>query len=205
MGSDDGTSSNQVIPNGFERPPIRRSGFPPFIDGLHSIPDERTSISVKMPTHIVAVGGIVENEQGQILLVKTQHGGWVYPGGQVEAGENLIDALAREIQEESGIDVKVSYLIGVSSNTGIHLWYDGVTEVPTKVMLDFKCEPVGGKLRTSEETSDCRWVEKSYVLDLITAPAIRTRFQAYLHYCGRPVYNAYVTDPDFELNLTATI
>jgi len=32
-----------------------------------------------MPTHIVAVSGIVENEQGQVLLVKTQHGGWVWP------------------------------------------------------------------------------------------------------------------------------
>lgn len=46
-----------------------------------------------MPTHIVAVGGIVEKEQGHVLLVKTQHGGWVFPGGQVEVGENLIDAL----------------------------------------------------------------------------------------------------------------
>lgn len=63
-----------------------------------------------MPTHIVAVGGIVENEQGDILLVKTHHGWWVFPGGQVEAGENLIDALSREIKEESGIDTVVCYL-----------------------------------------------------------------------------------------------
>jgi 8-oxo-dGTP diphosphatase len=44
-----------------------------------------------MPTHIVAVGGFVEDENGNILLVKTIHNGWVYPSGQVEAGENLID------------------------------------------------------------------------------------------------------------------
>jgi 8-oxo-dGTP diphosphatase len=44
-----------------------------------------------MPTHIVAVGGFVEDENGNILLVKTIHNGWVYPGGQVEAGGNLID------------------------------------------------------------------------------------------------------------------
>jgi 8-oxo-dGTP diphosphatase len=46
-----------------------------------------------MPTHIVAVGGFVENVQGEILLVQTQHNGWVFPGGQVEVGENLTDAL----------------------------------------------------------------------------------------------------------------
>lgn len=40
-----------------------------------------------MPTHIVAVGGIVENEKGEILLVKVRNG-WVFPGGQVEVGWN---------------------------------------------------------------------------------------------------------------------
>jgi len=93
-----------------------------------------------MPTHIVAVGGIVEDSKGNILLVKTRNSGWVFPGGQVEIGENLTDALVREIKEESGIDVSVTKLIGVYSNTAIYKWYDGVTDVPTKVMLDFTCE-----------------------------------------------------------------
>lgn len=157
------------------------------------------------PTHIVAVSGIVENEQGQILLVKTYHGGWVCPGGQVEIGENLVDALIREINEESGIDVIVSQLYGVVSNTGVHKWYDGVTTVPTKVMLDFICKPVGGQLRTSDETSDCRWVAKDEVLDLITAPAIRARYQAYLDFDGKTQYMDYVTKPDFELKLSRKI
>ncbi|PJN54883.1 hypothetical protein PAEVO_16040 [Paenibacillus sp. GM2FR] len=68
------------------------------------------------PTHIVAKGGFVEDGQGNILLVKTRDGGWVYPGGQVEVGENLIEGLIREIKEESGNDSSVSYLIGVYSN-----------------------------------------------------------------------------------------
>jgi len=158
-----------------------------------------------MPTHIVAVGGIVENEKGQVLLVKTQHGGWVWPGGQVEVGENLMDALIRETKEESGIDVAVSYLFGVSSNTGVHKWHDGVTDVPTKVMLDFVCKPVGGELCTSDETSECRWVEKDKVLDMITAPAIRTRYQAYLDFNGKMHYIEYVTSPAFELKLNRSI
>jgi 8-oxo-dGTP pyrophosphatase MutT (NUDIX family) len=158
-----------------------------------------------MPTHIVAVAGVVENEQGQILLVKTQHGGWVCPGGQVEVGENLIDALIREVKEESGIDVRVSNLLGVFSNTGIHKWYDGITDVPTKVMFDFMCTSVGGELCTSEETSDCRWVEKDKVLEMVKAPSVRTRYQAYLDYNGRPAYLEYVTAPDFELKLNTII
>ncbi|WP_374019066.1 NUDIX hydrolase [Paenibacillus thiaminolyticus] len=158
-----------------------------------------------MPTHIVAVGGIVENEQGHILLVKTKHDGWVFPGGQVEAGENLIDALCREIKEESGIDVEVSRLIGVYFNTGTYKWHDGVTDVPTKLMRDYTCRAVGGQLSISEETSDVRWVAKEGVLDLIVSPAIRTRYQAYLDADVRINYMEYVTNPEFEVKLARTI
>ncbi|MGG4091561.1 NUDIX hydrolase [Paenibacillus lautus] len=150
------------------------------------------------PTHIVAAGGFVEDGEGNILLVKTRDGGWVYPGGQVEVGENLMDALVREIKEESGIDTTVSYLIGVYSNTGIFKWYDGVTDVPTQVGFDFVCKPVGGELlAVTEETTDSRWVAKDKVLDFIEHPAIRTRYQAYLDFNGAVNYVEYVTQPEF--------
>jgi len=158
-----------------------------------------------MPTHIVAVGGIVENDQGDILLVKTRDGGWVFPGGQVEVGETLIDGLSREIKEESGIDTVVTQMIGVYSNTSTYKWHDGITDVPTKVIFDFICIPVGGELTTSDETSDSRWVKKNEVLDLIIAPAIRTRYQAYLDFTGQVNYMAYVTRPEFELKLTKQV
>lgn len=155
---------------------------------------------MKMPTHIVAVGGIVEDTKNNILLVKTQHGGWVFPGGQVEVGENLLDALVREVKEESGIDIEIENLIGVYSNTGVHKWYDGVTDVPTKLMLDYVCKPISGELTTSIETSEVEWVNKDQVLELITAPAIRERYQAYLKFKGDITYMDYVTHPEFVIN-----
>ena len=158
-----------------------------------------------MPTHIVAVGGIVEDVDENILLVKTIDGGWVFPGGQVEVGENLMDALCREIKEESGIEVVVAQMVGVYSNTGMYKWYDGVTDVPTKVMFDYVCKPVGGKLGTSEETTESGWIAKDKVLDMITAPAIRTRYQAYLDFDGQVRYMEYVTNPQFELKLNRTV
>ncbi|MNE57847.1 hypothetical protein D3C80_1528370 [compost metagenome] len=72
-------------------------------------------------------------------------------------------------------------------------------------MLDFICKPVGGHLRTSDETSDCRWVAKDQVLEMITAPAIRARYQAYLDFNGKTQYMDYVTKPDFEVKLSRTI
>lgn len=160
---------------------------------------------VFMPTHLVTVGGIVENEVGEILIVKTIHGGWVFPGGQVEVGENLIDALRREVKEESGIDVDVSYMIGVYSNTGEYKWYDGITDVPTKINLDFLCQQIGGVLTTSEETSESCWVDKNVVLDYIKSEAIRARYEVYLNYNGKTSYMEYVTKPTFDKKLERTI
>ncbi|MDP4091154.1 MAG: NUDIX hydrolase, partial [Bacillota bacterium] len=112
-----------------------------------------------MPTHIVAAAGVVENDRGEILLVNTYHGGWVFPGGQVEVGENIIDAVIREIREESGINVTVDKLFAISSNTATHKGYNGVEIVPTKVMMDFMCTYVGGEPGVSDETSESRWVK----------------------------------------------
>ena len=156
---------------------------------------------MQMPVHIVAAGGFVENKQNEILLVKDRRSGWVFPGGQVEVGENLIDGLIREVKEESGIDVVVSCLIGIYSNTATYEGHSGVKVVPTKVMFDYRCEPVGGQLSTSEETSDSCWVGKSEVLHLITAPALRTRFQAFLDFEGSINYMEYITKPHFEIKL----
>ena len=158
-----------------------------------------------MPTHIVAAAGVVENEKEEILLVNTYHGGWVFPGGQVEVGENIIDAVIREIKEESGINVIVKRLFAISSNTATHKGYNGVKVVPTKVMMDFVCTFVDGKLCISDENSESCWVKKEKVLDMITAPAIRQRFQAYLDYDGNVQYLEYVTQPGFDLKINRKI
>jgi 8-oxo-dGTP pyrophosphatase MutT (NUDIX family) len=116
------------------------------------------------PTHIVAAGGYIENKNGNMLLVKTHHRGWDTPGGQIENGESIEEGLLREILEESGIIASVRCLAGVYSNTGEYLGHDGVSRVPTKVMLDFICDYVSGVPTPSDETSEVKWVHKSKVI-----------------------------------------
>lgn len=159
-----------------------------------------------MPTHIVAAGGVVVNGEGKILLVKNSYRGiWEYPGGQVEAGEHLIEALQREIREESGIEVEVGELFCVASNTCKYSGYYGVKEIPTKVMFDFICKPVGGAEHASDETSDVGWFTPEEAQAMIVAPALVERFKAYLSYQGRPTYLSYITKPRFALHLRRTI
>jgi 8-oxo-dGTP diphosphatase len=88
---------------------------------------------MNFPTHIVTVGGLVKNDEGNILMVKDPVRGWEIPGGQVEIGETLTDAFKREIKEETGVDIEVGNLISVSSNIGIGIQYDGVSPIPTIV------------------------------------------------------------------------
>lgn len=152
-----------------------------------------------MPTHIVAVGAIIENSKNEILMVKTYDNGWTFPGGQVEVGENLIDALRREVKEETGFLVNVKQLFCVSSNTKKHKGYGKVKEVPTKVMLDFICEVTGGEIRSSSENSDTEFIHKDKVLNYINAPGIKKRVDAYLNFNGQITYLEYWSKPDFNL------
>lgn len=158
-----------------------------------------------MPTHIVAGAGVVVNENDEVLLVKTYNAGWVFPGGQVEVGENVIDGVKREVMEEAGVDIEVGELFCISSNTGKHPGTNGVKEIPTKVMLDFICKAKGGTPGPSEENSESAYFPKDKVLALIESPSIIERYQAYLTYAGRPTYLEYVTKPTFELKLKRLI
>ena len=112
--------------------------------------------------------------------------------------------MVREIKEESGIDVEVSKLIGIYSNTETYEGYNGVKLVPTKVMMDYTCKFIGGILSTSDETPESKWVPKDQVLDYITEANIVERFKAFLTFDGKVSYMEYVTRSEYELKLKRT-
>jgi 8-oxo-dGTP diphosphatase len=151
------------------------------------------------PTHIVAAGGYVFDQHGNILLVKTHNRGWDCTGGQVENGESAEEGVIREIMEESGITATVRGLAGIYQNVRQTVWHDGVTPVPTKLMLDFICDYVCGEPQPSEENSETIWVPRERALDYVTAPAMRFRFQNLLDYSGKVVLCSYVTQPEFKV------
>lgn len=66
---------------------------------------------------VVGVGAVVQDPAGRFLLVLRGHepqaGCWSVPGGRVEAGESLQDAVAREVREETGLGVLVGAELGV--------------------------------------------------------------------------------------------
>lgn len=151
------------------------------------------------PTHIVAAGGYVFDGKGNVLLVRTRHRGWDCTGGQVEAGENLEEAVLREILEESGITASVRHLAAVYSNVGQHLFYDGKTHVPTKILFGFICDYISGEPRPSDENEETIWAPREKVFDYVTAMPSRYQFQSILRFDGRVKYASYISKPDFKL------
>ncbi len=151
------------------------------------------------PTHIVAAGGYVFDTNGNMVLIKTRHRGWDGTGGQIEIGENLEAGVLREIMEESGVRASVRCLVGIYSNVGQHLYHDGVTHVPTKVMFDFICDYIDGELTTSNESSEVIWVPKNEVLNYITAPASAYRIKNVIDFAGRVIYSSYKSKPEFKV------
>ena len=90
-----------------------------------------------MPVLAVIVA-IIDN--GKILLTKREDFEvWCLPGGSVEDGESVAEAGVREAKEETGIDVKLTSLVGVYSRVG-GMWDD------VHAVL-FRAKPIGGELR----------------------------------------------------------
>lgn len=120
-------------------------------------------------THFVSVAGLVLNEKDEILLIKSPWRGWEYPGGMVEPGESLREALVREIREEAGVEVAITGFIGVCKNVEKDV-----------VNIDFVCKYVGGELTTSNESAEVKWVTAQDALDMVTFPLTKKRLEKML-------------------------
>ena len=68
--------------------------------------------------NIVGVASVAFNRDGRVLLIRTATAGWELPGGRVEPGEDLISALKREVAEETGCEIEVGRLSGITTNVG---------------------------------------------------------------------------------------
>ncbi len=117
-------------------------------------------------THFVSVAGLICNDKDEILMVESPRRGWEYPGGMVEPGESLQDALIREVKEEAGVDVEITGFIGICKNVQKDV-----------VNIDFSCKYLGGELTISDESLRVKWVKKDKALEHVTFPLTRKRLE----------------------------
>jgi ADP-ribose pyrophosphatase YjhB (NUDIX family) len=103
---------------------------------------------------VIGVGAVVIVE-GRVVLVKRAHepllGHWNLPGGGVELGETLEAACAREVREETGLEVRVGPVIDVFDR----ITFDERGTVQYHfVLVDYLCHPAGGSLHRGSDASD---------------------------------------------------
>ena len=99
------------------------------------------------PIFRIGVFALIFNYEKQILLGHRRDiDWWNLPGGGMEYGETVDEAVCREVREETGLEVKVERLVGVYSK-------------PQKqeVVLTFLCQAIGGTLQPTEETRESRY------------------------------------------------
>jgi ADP-ribose pyrophosphatase YjhB (NUDIX family) len=101
----------------------------------------------------VAVGAVVGNDAGEILLVQRADSGvWLYPTGWADIGYSASEVAVKEVQEETGIDCEVIQLIAVLD--GLRL---GFTRIPLYSLV-FHCRATGGELQAHPlETVGVGW------------------------------------------------
>ena len=106
-----------------------------------------------------SVSAVIFDRRGRLLLQQRSDGGqWGLPGGSVEIGESVRDAVVREVKEETGLTVAVKRLIGIYSDPALQVvkYPDG--NVWHYENVCFECSVRGGELTTCDETLDLRYV-----------------------------------------------
>ena len=126
---------------------------------------------------VPSVTAIVSNDAGHILMVhKTDNRLWALPGGGVDPGESVAEAVVREVLEETGINVSVGRLSGVYTNPRHVMAYDD-GEVRQQFSLCFVATPSGGDLTPSDETSEVVFVPVAELVGLDIHPSMRLRIE----------------------------
>ncbi|MGC4851051.1 NUDIX domain-containing protein [Micromonospora sp. DT15] len=119
----------------------------------------------------------VQDEQGRVLLIqRTDNGLWALPGGAQDFGEYIAGTAVRETREETGIEVQVTGVVGIYTNSNHVVEYsDG--EVRQQFSICLRARFVNGEPNTSDESSAARWVPCNELDQLTIHPSMRLRIE----------------------------
>jgi 8-oxo-dGTP pyrophosphatase MutT (NUDIX family) len=96
---------------------------------------------------------IFDQARHKVLLTqRSDNGLWCLPGGKMESGETLEECCQREVWEETGLEIRITRLVGIYSNRDQLVVYRDGNQAQI-VVLSFEAEITGGELGISDETT----------------------------------------------------
>lgn len=134
---------------------------------------------------MVAVGAVISNPGGQILLLKRsskldwQPGEWEIPYGRIAQFEDPQTGLIRETKEELGIEIQAGKPLTVWHIFRGH----EQTAYNELVGITFTATTNETSISISDEHDEYRWVTPAEALDLVKIDGIKRDIQAYINLC----------------------
>jgi nucleoside triphosphatase len=126
----------------------------------------------------VTVTGLIQNAKGEILLCKmpltrgAYPGQWAIPGGGIEEGERIREALQRELGEEVGLEVSEIKPFSFDDDVREKINADGTKETIYMIHLVFDCKTLTDSVIINDEFEEYAWVKpenlKNYDLNVAT-------------------------------------
>lgn len=110
---------------------------------------------------IPCAGALVIQDERVLLVqraVEPAKGCWDIPGGFLHADEHPIDGMRREINEETGLDIRVLGLLGVYMDRYLFEGEESVT-----LNHYYIVEPIGGELKAADDVNDYRWFDLDHL------------------------------------------
>jgi len=141
---------------------------------------------------VLGVGAIILSQERVLLVERGKEplaGYWSLPGGVVETGERLEDALVREVWEETGLHVTADSIATVFER--IMPDATGACEYHY-VLVDFYCTVTGGQPRPGDDSARVEW----FAIEELSALLITDGTRQVIHACfTHPVTHPLVTRP----------
>ncbi|AWW30226.1 ADP-ribose pyrophosphatase [Echinicola strongylocentroti] len=124
------------------------------------------------------VGAIIFNPKGEVLLCKSAkwNDQYVIPGGHIEKGERMEDALVREVKEETGLDVFDLQLASVQESVNS----EHFSEKRHFIFIDYTCRTAQYDVVLNDEADEYAWVKPSDILDYDLGGFCRSFFEEWL-------------------------
>lgn len=115
--------------------------------------------------------GAVVIRDGRMLLIRRRRGAyvdhWAVPGGRQRRGETMREAAAREVAEETGLEVEVGDLVWAGD-----ILDDADPPAYHYTVVDFEATVIGGELRAGDDAAEARWVPLADVRLLPLTPTM---------------------------------